>query len=50
MELQPHPNETTTLTLEARGARRAALGSGPLRSALRASVIWIGRSNPRFLA
>jgi hypothetical protein len=29
LPLKPSPNETTTPALSARGARRAALGSGP---------------------
>ena len=30
LPLEPHPNESTTPVLNPRGARRAALGSGPL--------------------
>ncbi|MBC8409869.1 MAG: hypothetical protein H8E12_14275 [Rhodobacteraceae bacterium] len=29
VQTKPHPNESTTPALKARGARRAALGSGP---------------------
>jgi hypothetical protein len=34
------PNETTTLILKARGARRAALGSGSLGSARFNGLDW----------
>ena len=44
---KPSPNESTTPTLKARGARCAPLDPGPLWSALLASVIWIWLSNPR---
>ena len=39
LPLKPSPNETTTPVLSARGARRAALGSGLGCVALRASTI-----------
>ena len=43
---KPSPNESTTPVLKARGARCRVLDSGSLGSVLRASFIWIGRSNP----
>jgi hypothetical protein len=43
------PNESTPPTLKDRGPRRTARDPRSLGSPLRASVIWIGLSNPRFL-
>jgi hypothetical protein len=43
---KPSPNGPTTPALSARGARRAALGSGSLGSAVRVSMVWIEHSNP----
>ena len=46
LQTKPSPNETTTLTLKARGARRAALSPAPQGSAVRVSTVWIEHSNP----
>ena len=46
---KPSPNESTTPVLKARGTRRAAHDPGsPVLC--RVSSVWIGLSNPRFLA